>query len=252
LFREPLKTTFLLKSVYDLLPTAVNLKRWGKRDEDRCVLCGKKGNLSHILSSCQVALSRGRYTWRHNQVLKVIVNALEEVRAENKGRPGKRIQPISFVKEGEKVKSIEKRHRDQPGIMTTANDWVIQADIGKQLEFPKDIITTNLRPDIIMYSRRTKQLVLIELTVPWEDRVEEAQERKLQKYQELVTNCRERGWKTRNCPVEVGRRGFIAESMWRTLGFLGVVGKKRRDLTRKITETTQEASYWVWKQRESN
>ncbi|XP_035683116.1 uncharacterized protein LOC118420431 [Branchiostoma floridae] len=213
LFREPLKTTFLLKSVYDLLPTAVNLKRWGKRDEDRCVLCGKKGNLSHILSSCQVALSRGRYTWRHNQVLKVIVNALEEVRAENKGRPGKRIQPISFVKEGEKVKNIEKRHRDQPGIMTTANDWVIQADIGKQLELPKDIITTNLRPDIIMYSRRTKQLVLIELTVPWEDRVEEAQERKLQKYQELVTNCRERGWKTRNCPVEVGCRGFIAESM---------------------------------------
>ncbi|KAI8488087.1 hypothetical protein Bbelb_342050 [Branchiostoma belcheri] len=71
-------------SVYDLLPTAANLKRWRKKDEDKCELYGKTGNLSHVLTSCPVALGKWRYTWRHNQVLKVIASAVEEQITENK------------------------------------------------------------------------------------------------------------------------------------------------------------------------
>jgi len=52
------------------------------------------------------------------------------------------------------------------------------------------------------------ELILLELTVPWEERVEEAQERKRAKYQELVEDCRKNGWRTRCMHVEVGSRGI--------------------------------------------
>lgn len=38
----------------------------------------------------------------------------------------------------------------------------------KQLKFLKQIAHTSLRPDIVLWSKGTKQVVLIELTVPWE------------------------------------------------------------------------------------
>ena len=46
--------------------------------------------------------------------------------------------------------------------------------------FPTKIIVTKLRPVIVMWSRTTKHvLILIELTVPWDDRIVEACERKM-------------------------------------------------------------------------
>ncbi len=43
-----------------------------------------------------------------------------------------------------------------------------------------------MRSDILIVSEAIKQLILLGLTVPWEERMEEAQERKRAKYQELV------------------------------------------------------------------
>ena len=42
---------------------------------DKCD-CGEYGTLRHILSACPLGL-KDRYTWRHNQVLRVIVDAME-------------------------------------------------------------------------------------------------------------------------------------------------------------------------------
>lgn len=41
---------------------------------------------------------------------------------------------------------------------------------------------TTLRPDVSLLSETTGQVVLLELTVPWEDRMEEAFEGKRAKY----------------------------------------------------------------------
>lgn len=49
------------------------------------------------------------------------------------------------------------------------------ADIERQLKIARHITQSKLRTDIILVSEATKQLVLLELTVPWEDRMEEAQ-----------------------------------------------------------------------------
>ena len=56
-------------------------------------------------------------------------------------------------------------------------------DLEHQLKFPSHIAVTTLRlRHIVLVSESTKQAVLLELTVPWEDRLEEAFERKLSKY----------------------------------------------------------------------
>lgn len=61
-----------------------------------------------------------------------------------------------------------------------------------------------MRPDITLVSESTKNIIIMELTVPWEDRLGEAHERKMTKYEQLVTDCRAQGWKARCMPIEVG------------------------------------------------
>ena len=60
------------------------------------------------------------------------------------------------------------------------------------------------------------------------ERVDEAHERKRLKYQELVEQCQDKEWKTWCFPVEVECRGFPAQSVWRTLGRLGIIGRERK------------------------
>ncbi|KAK3764362.1 hypothetical protein RRG08_039958 [Elysia crispata] len=66
----PLWISFLIRSVYDLLPSNTNLVRWGKKEDPSCPLCQGRQSTYHVLSSCEIALSQGRYTWRHNRVFR--------------------------------------------------------------------------------------------------------------------------------------------------------------------------------------
>ncbi|RJG08326.1 hypothetical protein D4A39_17560, partial [Alcanivorax profundi] len=93
---------------------------------------------------------------------------------------------VPFIKAGEKPQA---RPQLTIGLLHKASDWQMQVDLGKQLRFPQHIVKTNLRPDMIVISEVSKQLIMLELTVPWEERIEEANERKRAKYQELVEGC---------------------------------------------------------------
>ncbi|KAK3766094.1 hypothetical protein RRG08_002326 [Elysia crispata] len=64
----PLWIGFLIRSVYDLLASNANLVRWGKKQDPTCPLCQARQTTEHVLSSCKIALSQGRYTWRHSRV----------------------------------------------------------------------------------------------------------------------------------------------------------------------------------------
>ncbi len=56
----------------------------------------------------------------------------------------------------------------------------------------KTIAMTTLRPDMVLFSESSRQVVLLELTVPWEVRTAEAFEQKRAKYEELAGECRNR------------------------------------------------------------
>ena len=81
------KLKFLIKSVYDLLPTPANKTKLFVTEE-RCLLCVEYGKLNHILAGFKVALSQGRYKWRHDKVLTELAAAVQRKLAENKEKVG--------------------------------------------------------------------------------------------------------------------------------------------------------------------
>ena len=94
---QPVRLSFLLKSVYDVLPSPANLHRWGLQEQPSCHLCDRTGSLEHILSSCATCLSQGRYRWRHDTVLRSLADILEKERLKKRPKPSQK--QIVFVKE---------------------------------------------------------------------------------------------------------------------------------------------------------
>ena len=196
---EPLRLSFLLRSVHDLLPSPANLCRWGLSTDPTCSLCDKPGTLEHVLSSCTTALTQGRYRWRHDVFLREIADWLEgERKRPRRSSPQK--SHINFVRPGETAKPGPPQ---KASILDGSSDWELKVDLERKLVFPS-IVQTNLRPDIVLWSRTGKKVITIELTVPWESRCEEAYERKRAKYTELMKHCRQQGWRTWLFPIEVG------------------------------------------------
>ena len=246
--------SFLLKSVTDTLPTNSNLSLWGIENNDgKCKLCGKIGTLRHVLSSCPVALSEGRYLWRHNQVLKLIANEildfLDKQKEQTKELPT--FHAISFVRSGETTARTGNRVKPNR-LLDGAPDWRLQSDLENRLVFPPEISSTNLRPDIILTSSSKKKILLVELTVPWEERIEEAHELKRTKYDHLILEAKRKGWDARCFPVEVGCRGFPGRSLshfWRSIG---LPNKTVKSVNKKITSETLRCSRWLWIKRDQS
>ena len=162
----------------------------------------------------------------------------------------KRKQPqpktIHFVKEGQPA---PKGKRTTSSVLDEADNWNMAVDLQKKLVFP-EVVQTNLRPDIVIWSNTAKHLVMIELTIPWETRCEEAYERKKTKYSDLMDQCRQQGWRTWLFPVEIGARGFPANSLWKMLGAMGLKGLERRTAVGRLEQSAERASSWLWSRRD--
>ena len=208
---EESRLRFLVKSVYDLLPTPQNKNVWYNTEEHKCALCGEKGTLYHILSACKVALAQGRYTYRHNKVLRALAEMVENERLKNNAIKGSQNFSINFVKEGQKG-TLGRRRKDK-SYFGTSKDWIMRVDLDKQLKIPEQIARTRKRPDMILYSYEIKHIVMIELTVPHEDRIGLAHELKESKYGDLRQECERNGWRCEVWPVEIGVRGFAGRSI---------------------------------------
>lgn len=80
-------------------------------------------------------------------------------------------------------------------------------DPERQLKFPSCIAATSLQADIVRVSESVQHTVLLDLTVPCEDLLEEAFEKNLSKYTGVVSNRPQAGWRARCPPVEATCRG---------------------------------------------
>ena len=134
-------------------------------------------------------------------------------------------------------------------MLSSADDWQLRVDLETQLKFPRHIAVTSLRPNLILHSDNTKQCIIWELTVSWEEYITLANERKRSKYQELVEQCQQKSWKIHYDPVEVGCRGFAGQSLRRALAKIGIVGAARVRALKDITNTVLKASKWIWLKR---
>ena len=220
--------------------------RWKIANEDIC-RCGKRGTLKHILSNCAKALDR--YTWRHNEVLKIIHRVTkDQIERINSGkRPQKptRKQRISFVRSGQV--SFYKQNHSTTNDTSWDGNWEIAADLAEcQRFFP---IPTPKKPDIVVWCLERKIVHLVELTVPHEDNIEAANIRKNDRYDKLIEECEEAGWKAMHLSVEVGCRGFIGTRLQQWFHKIGLNNRERSSVMKEIQQTVEKASHWIWLKR---
>ena len=246
---EGSRLSFIIRATYDVLPTPKNLNQWIGEDP-ACPLCQTPATLRHILSGCKASLSQGRYTWRHNQVLRQLAVILEGRRTFVNALPSPvpgLSNTVPFVRAGQQP--VKSSARVNTTSLDHARDWKMQVDLDHKLVFPPEIITTTLRPDLILWSTSQKSLHIVELTVPWEAAVDEAYERKSLKYADITAEAEQRGWRTKLLPVEVGCRGFVATSTTRLLKTMGVRGQAFRQAVKSLSEAAERSSNWLWLKR---
>ena len=242
---EPLALSFLLRSTYNLLPTPANHKQWGFTGDDTCAMCkSARGTLRHVLSSCGRSLQM--YTWRHNRVLAILAEITETQRRVANEQPTQDPKPcISFLQEGEAPPRQVSKPQGQK-FLAAARDWKMAADLKEALHFPLHIVHTQERPDIVIWSDTVKRVIIVELTVPWEENMEEAFERKKLRYENLRMECEDKGWACQVMPIEVGCRGFIGRTTTSYLTRLGLTNRARRRATQQLQTAAERASSWIW------
>ena len=224
-------------------------------------MCGKPATLRHVLNGCPVALHQGRYTWRHNSVLSAIrhrLNTFWEQRSTQLAVQAtvstkEKARYIQFVRAGQRLPAPNHITQRKPlasqAILLQANDWTFLYDLEGQLQFPIEAAVTSLRPDVVLFSRSSKTIVLLELTVPLEDNVHLAHDRKTTKYSALVTACEENGFKTHMFALEVGCLGYCPHSFLHCFEALGLPKSAARQIRSEASKTALRSSYVLFLRR---
>ena len=155
---EPKQLGFLIKAVYDILPTPVNLKFWGLSTFNLFKACGKIANLRHVLTGCQYSLRS--YTWRHNEIFGIIAE-IAKICSETANEISCIKTSIQFVKEGNVSKTPHRNNRHKQPLLEGCTDWRVIADEDRQLAFPTEITSTRQRPHLVIWSVNSKKLSLL-------------------------------------------------------------------------------------------
>ena len=169
-----------MDSVIDTLNTNANLCRWGKKISDKCKHCGNKETLHHVLNSCQTALQDGRFTWRHDNLLRYLIDLIHEGIKKTEAQIFADLDIPPFKKTGAST-------------------------------IPNECTQTNLRPDICVLWKNLRKILLFELSVPFELNIDKAHDYKTQKYTPLLTDLEENGYDVTLICLEIGSRGFVSQ-----------------------------------------
>ena len=122
-----------------------------------------------------MALDQGRYTWRHNSVLSNIIGLIRD-----------------------KLAMGSHLFSDLPGYLAPGGGSV-----------PPHIITTNLRPDIFICNETLREVIVFELTCPWDGNIDRSHAFKENKYAPFVADL-SRTYKTYHFSIEISVRGQVS------------------------------------------
>ena len=157
------------------------------------------------MSAYKTALTQGRYTFRHDSVLRELLAAIKKFSNEI-------ASPPQAVKQNKICEMPTSRQKSQPtGLLHHTRDWLFMSDFDSGFIFPGHIAITSLRPDFIVFSNSVKRIIIIELTCPCEENMESWHSIKLSKYLPLVDVIRRSGWSVDLFAMEVGARGYCSK-----------------------------------------
>lgn len=211
--------------------------KWGKSEDNACPLRSKRQTLEHVLSACKAVLELGRYTWCNKQVLKVLAAVVHIAWLQTKKTTKSKPELKCFLKAGQTAhgkngpaflqSSMVPRtgRKSIPTFFDSVQDWETEVDLKGQDRNPEVIRASGLRPDIILHSQLMKKVVLLELTVPWEARIDQQHIFNLITFEDLVAGLSWNGYPTRILALEVGVRGLsfsLANDALKQLGLRGL------------------------------
>ena len=233
---------FLVNAIPNWLPSPDNLRRWNQKGDHKCGLCNaRNATLAHILCGCpwvreveNKSSKEDRYTWRHNCILQILANAIQnKVKYVNALPPYlSKVKFINFVPEGKKKSKPLSEEKDESlGLLAAARDWVVDFDLPSfrtndlNYAFPYDICATSLKIDAYIISRKEKICIAgPELTAPMEENIKKWNQFKRDKYASLESDMKD--WNVHILVLEVGSRGWIPPSFGHCLRRRGSMPKK--------------------------
>ena len=237
---------FAVQSTFNTMSCPKNRVRWRESSDPSCDLCSHSPcTIPHILSDCRFSLESGRYTFRHDSVVNVMVDAIKNFINKKKTSPPAPSKGITFVKAG--AKEVKRKKRPPTGILDEARDWVLHCDLGGvNPTVPPSIAVTESRPDIFIYSVSAKYAITIGNTSGCEENFSARHEDKLNRYGPLDDAITSNGWKHSLFCVEVGARGYCANSVLSCFKSLGFSSKLARDTVKDLGLTAMKASFAIW------
>ena len=121
---------------------------------------------------------------------------------------------------------------------------------------PPDLASTAQKPDLVIVKRKSKEVKLVELTIPWDssNNMAAAVLRKTDRYQGLCTEIMGNGYKCDNTPLEVGTRGMINQRNKAVITNLcqDMKIKKASNVIKTCSKLALLGSYTLWNARFSN
>ena len=81
---------------------------------------------------------------------------------------------------------------------------------------PPSVLVTNLRPDIFIVNESTREVIVFELTCPWDNNIARSHSYKEDKYAPLVADL-SRSYKTFHFSIEISVRGQVSSDNKRRL-----------------------------------
>ena len=203
---------FFVNSSIDTLPTNSNLCRWNKRSSPKCNICPNKDTLLHSLNNCQTMLQQGRYTWRHDSILIELYNTWKSNLPDN-----------------------QEIYCDLPGKFAGVST------------IPINILVTSLRPDIVVVNSSEKSISILELTVPYDTNITNANARKMDKYDQLRSDLQQKGYQVRLETFEISSRGLITKRNSNCLSeLIQLKNKELKNLCHKLQKIVLIASYIIF------
>ena len=144
---------------------------------------------------------------------------------------------------------IPKKSRTKvSGILHEATDWVLLNDLDK-LVIPSFIAA--LRPNILIFSPSTRKVVLIELTCPCEENMEEWHKTKFYNYEPLAELMKSNKWSVDIFAIQVGTRGYCAVTVKSCLSRLGFHGELTSKILKRLSKESLKTSFAIWLSRDS-
>ena len=95
----------------------------------------------------------------------------------------------------------------------------------------------------------TKTVIILELTCPCEENMEEWHRVKYNKYDPLTSAIKCSGWKTYLFPLEVGARGYCSSTVKSCLLRLGLSNKLVRSTLKSLSMLSIKTSFQIWLSR---